>query len=147
MFRDGAYLSEVLQRLQERVANGGSGEEQLRLMALSYPLTGRSPAKMYERLKVAATGPLARDMLVDVKQGFLKQIGEDDFGVERNLDLLRMFLSVSMDQYVQAQQNYDSLTPSGRTSRPCDRTPRRGTGQTRRAARDVLISFHRRETG
>jgi hypothetical protein len=115
MFRDGAYLSEVLQHLQGRLANGGSAEEQeamerLRLIALSYGLPERSPAELYERLKAAAADPVARNMLIDVKVG-LKQIDEDDFKAERNPDLQRMFLAVSMDQQKRAQQIYDSWTP------------------------------------
>jgi len=115
-FRDDAYLSEVLQRLQGRLANGGSAEEQeaielLRLRALSWGLTERSPAKAYERLKAAAADPAARRLLRDVKLDRLKQVDDDDFEDARNPDLQRMFLAVSMDQQKQAQQIYDSWPP------------------------------------
>jgi TolB-like protein len=114
MFRDGAYLAEVLQRLQGRTANGASPQEQQaieRLTLLTYSLTESSPAKVYQRLIGSATDPRIRNMLADVKADQLKQIDEEDFDAERNPDLLRMFLAVSMDQQKRAQQIYDSWTP------------------------------------
>jgi len=116
MFRDGAYLSEVLQRLQGRLADGGSAEEQeaierLRMMDLSYCLTERSPAKAYERLKAAGAESVDRNFLAGVKFDRLKQIDDDAFDGQRNPDLLRMFLAVAMDQQKRAQQIYDSWTP------------------------------------
>jgi TolB-like protein len=113
-FRDAAYLAEVQQRLQERLANGSNAQEQEameRLTLMHYSLTERSPAKVYQRLVESARHSFAKNMIVDWKQDALKQIDEEDFGASRNPALNRMYLAVSMDQQKRAQQIYDSWTP------------------------------------
>jgi len=113
-YNDDAYLAEVQQRLQERLANENSEQGQSameRLTLMRYGLTEPSLAKVYQRFAASAADPVVGDMLSGLKMEGLKQIDEKDFEHERNPDLNRMFFAVYMDQQERAQQIYDSQTP------------------------------------